>query len=248
MEKKTMTKVGGIISLIIYIIATLLVALATFVVIIFLAAATTIGESAPGGIPTELWAVLGPLGGVIIIIFLIALAVTILGIVFSAKTLKYAKMDPKAYAEKKGGVLGLGITLLIFAAIAFAGNGFNNVGTVLLTLVLLASAVLIIVDYALNPKALAVVLEREAKAKEAKDAEDAAKAEAERLHKDEEARALGSRFYAQQDLSAEKEQLIKEQEALEREKFLIKQRELQFREQELKAKEAALKAKENEIK
>lgn len=97
-------------------------------------------------------------GVLILLLFsvIIVLALSVVGIVFSAISIQRVKLDPEKFDKKKGFILTsfiLDVVVVIFSIIGLSSGSFN-VSSLLMTLALIAAAVLIMYEYVNNDKLL----------------------------------------------------------------------------------------------
>lgn len=142
-NKRTLTKAGGIVSIVAWALNILLGAYLLGVLAYFMMVYSSMGVMDP-----ELQAAL--LSSVITVI--IPLAISIILVVYSIRTLKYSKLDCKEYASKKGTILFVAIVNLlnvVYSIISMIDSGFDwtSVVSILIVLALLASAILILIDF-----------------------------------------------------------------------------------------------------
>ena len=149
-NKRTLTKAGAITSIVAWSLNILLgiyvVAMLAYVISIAKAAGQ-LDESVQAVIITSVASIV------------VSIGISILLLVFSVKILKFARLDNKEYAAKKGTILFVAIVNLlnvVYSIISMAQDGFDWTGaiSILIVLGLLASAILILVDYSKNNKEL----------------------------------------------------------------------------------------------
>lgn len=97
-------------------------------------------------------------GALILLLFsvIIVLALSVVGMVFSAISIQRVKLDPEKFDKKKGFILTsfiLDVVVVIFSIIGLCSGSFN-VSSLLMTLALIAAAVLIMYEYVNNDKLL----------------------------------------------------------------------------------------------
>lgn len=149
-NKRTLTKAGAIVSIVSWSLNILLGAYLLGVLAYILMAYSSMGV-----MDAEVQAVLLSTG----ITVIISLAISIILVVYSVRTLKYSKLDCKEYASKKGTILFVAIVNLlnvVYSIVSMFDSGFDwtSIVSILIVLGLLASAILIIVDFCKNNKEL----------------------------------------------------------------------------------------------
>lgn len=176
-KKRNMTKAGGIMAIVAYSVNILLLlysAFALYIVIAALAGSNPDAET-QAAIQVAIMSMLPVVLG--------ALAISIVMIVLCSKLLKTTKLSPLDYSKKKGMIIFIIVILFLHGVVglyqSFAElSEWTNYLNIVISLILIASGILITIDFAKNSKEASaqMVAEQQAKADEIAKANEETKA------------------------------------------------------------------------